>query len=94
MIASPAPDCARFGQWKACQSVARPYSDEYWHIGAMTMRLDSDNGPIARGENRRLMEKERPYDVGSATIPLPRPSINAACGTLSGMPAGIAIAIC
>jgi len=38
----------------ACQSLARPSSAEYWHIGAMTMRLDRVRGPNEIGENNWL----------------------------------------
>jgi hypothetical protein len=43
-ISRPAPDCARLPRCMACQSLARPSSAEYWHIGAMTMRLDRVRG--------------------------------------------------
>src|SRR5450830_1931091 len=35
-----------------CQSVARPSSAEYWHMGAMAMRLESWRGPSEMGEKR------------------------------------------
>jgi hypothetical protein len=31
-------------------------SAEYWHIGAIAMRLDSSRGPRAIGEKRMLMQ--------------------------------------
>ena len=36
-----------------CQSVAQPSSAEYWHIGAMTMRLRSSSPATRNGVNRR-----------------------------------------
>ena len=38
-ISRPAPDSARWPRWIRCQSPAEPSFAEYWHIGAMTMRL-------------------------------------------------------
>src|SRR6266566_4246358 len=35
-----------------CQSVARPSTAEYWHIGDTTMRLASVSLRIEKGENR------------------------------------------
>jgi hypothetical protein len=35
-----------------CQSVAFPSCAEYWHIGAMTMRLASSSEPSFSGVNR------------------------------------------
>ena len=43
-----------------CQSVARPCSAEYWHIGAMAMRLASSSGPSLIGENSLLMGEDSP----------------------------------
>ena len=45
MIRRPAPERARLPRWIVCQSVARPSSAEYWHIGAITMRLRSSSEP-------------------------------------------------
>jgi len=63
-ISRPAPDCARLPRCMACQSLARPSSAEYWHIGAMTMRLDRVRGPNEIGENSWL--KTVMNDVGGA----------------------------
>lgn len=38
-ISSPAPEIAIWSGWIRCQSPASPFSAEYWHIGATTMRL-------------------------------------------------------
>jgi hypothetical protein len=43
-----------------CQSVAAPSSAEYWHIGAMTMRLGKVSGPMFNGSNNFDM---RPHEV-------------------------------
>ena len=39
MVSSAAPDSARCPRWITCQSVAHPSTAEYWHIGAITIRL-------------------------------------------------------
>jgi len=36
-----------------CQSVKQPSIAEYWHIGAMTIRLASVKSPICTGANKR-----------------------------------------
>ena len=54
MVNKPAPDSASPPRWIKCQSLAQPSSAEYWHIGAMTMRLASGSGPRWKGENRAL----------------------------------------
>jgi hypothetical protein len=41
-VGSPAPERARLPRWMRCQSVAHPSSAEYWHMGAITMRLRTD----------------------------------------------------
>jgi hypothetical protein len=55
MISKAAPDRARLPRWIMCQSVGRPSTAEYWHIGAMAMRLDSSSEPREYGENSLLM---------------------------------------
>ena len=45
MISMPAPDSARCPRWIMCQSVALPSTAEYWHIGAMTIRLAISSSP-------------------------------------------------
>ena len=50
-----APDSASVLMWVKCQSVASPFSAEYWHIGATMMRLGSDRPRSWNGENRVLM---------------------------------------
>src|SRR6185437_13201403 len=54
-IIMPAPESARCPRWIMCQSVAEPPSAEYWHIGAMTMRLDNVSLQRVIGSNKRLM---------------------------------------
>ena len=49
---SPAPPTARLPRWTRCQSLAKPSSQEYSHIGETTMRLESVTEPICRGEKR------------------------------------------
>src|SRR4051794_3374076 len=38
-ITMPAPPSAKRPRWTKCQSLARPSSAEYWHIGEMMMRF-------------------------------------------------------
>ena len=45
MMNSPAPDKAMRPKCSTCQSLALPSSAEYWHMGAMTMRLGSVSRP-------------------------------------------------
>jgi hypothetical protein len=54
-ISRPAPDSAIVPRWIRCQSVAEPSTAEYWHIGAMTMRLGRVRGPRGRGVKRALI---------------------------------------
>ncbi len=50
-----APDNARLPICTKCQSLASPFSAEYWHIGATIMRLGSASPRSWNGENRTLM---------------------------------------
>ena len=50
-----APDSASVLIWVKCQSLASPFSAEYWHIGATMMRLASARPRSLIGENRALM---------------------------------------
>src|SRR5258707_8052025 len=50
-----APDSARLLMWVKCQSLASPFSAEYWHIGATMMRLRRFSSRSLIGENRALM---------------------------------------
>ena len=50
-----APDSASVLIWVKCQSLASPFSAEYWHIGATMMRLASLRSRSLIGENRALM---------------------------------------
>src|SRR6516162_4148158 len=38
-----------------CQSVMQPLTAEYWHIGAMTMRLANSRAPTRNGLNSALI---------------------------------------
>src|SRR5262245_16500519 len=55
MVSSAAPESARWPRWITCQSVIQPSTAEYWHMGAMTMRLASSNSPTRNGVNSALM---------------------------------------
>src|SRR5882672_7320656 len=50
-IISPAPEQAYCPRCCRCQSVMRPCSAEYWHIGDTTMRLGSVTPPSRIGVN-------------------------------------------
>src|ERR1700712_3624505 len=50
-----APDSASELICVKCQSLASPSTEEYWHIGATTMRLESVRPRSLIGENRALM---------------------------------------
>src|SRR5580700_2984900 len=51
MVRSAAPERARCPRWITCQSVMQPSTAEYWHIGAMTIRLASVSEPMRKGSN-------------------------------------------
>ena len=55
MVRRPAPESARLPRCMTCQSVAHPFSAEYWHIGAMTIRLRNVSDPIRKGVNSAIM---------------------------------------
>ena len=50
-----APESASVLMWVKCQSLATPFSAEYWHIGATMMRFGSARPRSWIGENRALM---------------------------------------
>ena len=50
-----APDSASELMCVKCQSLASPFSAEYWHIGATMMRLGSVRPRSVIGENRALI---------------------------------------
>src|SRR5580692_6242667 len=49
---SPAPPTARLPRCTRCQSVAKPSSQEYWHMGETAIRLGRVNPPSGSGEKR------------------------------------------
>ena len=53
IVTIAAPDIAIIIQCWRCQSVAVPSLAEYWHIGAMAIRLAKVSPPISIGEKRR-----------------------------------------
>jgi hypothetical protein len=63
MMNRAAPLLSKLAQWAKCQSVACPFSAEYWHMGATTVRLASVNGPRGEvrvnSENKWLTENSR-----------------------------------
>src|SRR3954454_13052043 len=60
-----APDSASELIWVKCQSLASPFSAEYWHIGATMMRLGSARPRSLIGENRALMYR---FPVGEEFV--------------------------
>ena len=50
-----APDSASELIWVKCQSVAEPFSAEYWHIGETMMRFGNFRPRNSIGENRLLI---------------------------------------
>lgn len=57
IVSSPAPERARWPRWIKCQSVMQPLTAEYWHIGAITIRLESSRPPTVTGVNKTLIGK-------------------------------------
>src|SRR5690242_9265752 len=55
MVSNAAPESARCPRWIRCQSVMQPSSAEYWHIGAITIRLGSLIDPRSNGSNSLLI---------------------------------------
>jgi hypothetical protein len=51
-----APDSAIVFIWVKCQSLASPFSAEYWHIGATMMRLGRARLRSLIGWKRALMK--------------------------------------
>src|ERR1700730_903158 len=49
-----------------CQSVMQPLTAEYWHIGAMTIRLANSKAPTQSGVNSALMPAS-PYSFDDPT---------------------------
>src|SRR5688572_376299 len=62
-ITKAAPPAARAPRWTRCQSVARPSSDEYMHMGETPMRLRSVTDLSVNGSNRcgikRIHQQDR-----------------------------------
>ncbi len=66
VITSPAPPRAKEPRWTRCQSVGRPSTDEYWHIGETHSRLRIVVPRRVRGEKRTLTSvrnEHEPLDV-------------------------------
>src|SRR5437868_15547398 len=72
-ITSPNPPCAKRPRWTKCQSFTKPCCEEYWHMGATTVRLRSVSSRRMSGEKRRdicLLQQEE----GSLQWPVRHPS--------------------
>ena len=54
VITSPAPPTARAPRWTRCQSFAKPFSAEYWHIGETPTRFGNVTERRANGEKRPI----------------------------------------
>src|SRR5215210_6961122 len=69
MVSSAAPDSASWPKWMTCQSVMHPSWAEYWHIGAITMRLASSRAPNRRGVKSfaRVIAASRDCGLGNAS---------------------------
>ena len=52
VITIPAPPIARLPRCTRCQSLAKPSSELYWHIGETAMRFGSVMPRCVRGEKR------------------------------------------
>src|SRR5579871_4948004 len=48
----PAPPTARLPRWTRCQSLAKPSSLEYWHIGETAIRLRRTTPRMEMGSKR------------------------------------------
>ena len=57
MVNRPAPLLSKLVQWLRCQSVAWPFSAEYWHMGATTMRLGKVRGPLGASKVKGVKSK-------------------------------------
>src|SRR5436189_6396588 len=73
-ISMPAPESARWPRWIRCQSPAEPSLAEYWHIGAMTMRLARASAPMWKGSKSWAMgddgaDEKRKREDTAAPIP-------------------------
>src|SRR5690242_4598408 len=54
-MTSAAPPTARLPRCTRCQSLAKPSTEEYWHMGEMTMRCLRVMDRRVYGVKRRLM---------------------------------------
>ncbi len=52
IVRSAAPESASWPRWIRCQSVMHPSSAEYWHMGAITIRLRRSRLPTRIGWKR------------------------------------------
>src|SRR5437899_178317 len=57
MQKAAAPDSASELMWVKCQSVAEPWTGEYWHIGETSVRLGNIRPRSWIGENRPLIRE-------------------------------------
>src|SRR5437763_116619 len=74
-----APDSAKVLMCVKCQSLASPFTAEYWHIGATIMRLGRARPRSFIGENRALMGDVRLRErVGCFYLAMPRSFLNRA----------------
>src|SRR6266446_5729094 len=67
MVSNAAPESARWPRWMRCQSVMQPLTAEYWHIGAMTIRLANSRAPTRSGVNNALMPTS-PYSLWNRLV--------------------------
>src|SRR5213596_2388826 len=63
---SAAPPIARLARWTKCQSVEKPSTQEYWHIGETTIRLASVRSRMESGSNRCGIASILAQDASSA----------------------------
>src|SRR5205085_7534857 len=71
-----APDNASELMWVKCQSLASPFSDEYWHIGETMMRLVNFRSRNWIGEKSVLMRDFRREGEAGHFVAIPPASLN------------------
>src|SRR4029077_17247147 len=60
IVRRAAPDIAKCPRCITCQSFMQPFSAEYWHIGAITMRFESWRSRMRIGSNSADFRITRP----------------------------------